>query len=242
MGRDFFAPKAPASAFDGVFSPAMAPLPLRELVTGLTDYAIALETAMFAVLLSRRRNAKWAAPLALFFAGISIAALLGGTVHMFLHDGSVWNRIAWSGTLVALAMAAFAGWRIGGLLIFSPRVAFVMSVAAACEFIVYCLFVFLGGSSFLYAIVNYLPSVVFCMVALGICFARTSRREALIALIGLFLTLIASAIQSLHIALWPPYIDHNSFYHLLEAVALYLIYWGGSHQSEQWARPASISR
>lgn len=78
---------------------------LTEPLAALTDYAIALECLVFAVLLLRLRSERlWISA----FISVSVAACLGGTFHAL---GEVltprWLAGLWQGTLLALAIASF---------------------------------------------------------------------------------------------------------------------------------------
>jgi hypothetical protein len=45
-------------------------------------------------------------------------------------------------------------------------------------------------------------------------------------LAGLLLTLVAAGVQQARLAVHPTYFNHNALYHLLQAIALFLIFRG----------------
>src|SRR4051812_24849619 len=98
---------------------------ITELDVTLTDYALAVESAIFAFSLFRTREA-WP-PLrsvfVWFFTCISAASLVGGTVHGFFSDGlSRGSKLLWLATLILLGLTALVVWRLGALLIFPQTV------------------------------------------------------------------------------------------------------------------------
>lgn len=163
----------------------------------------------------------------LFFASTALAALTGGTVHGFFSDERTWgSRILWPMTLLAIGLAALAGWRIGAWIQFSPIVARRISLAAALQFVIYGGVILAGPATFAVAIINYLPAAVFLLVVLAVAYRRTRGREMLLALGGLALTFVASGIQQAGIGLHAVYFNHNALFHLIQGVALFLIFWG----------------
>ncbi len=196
----------------------------------LTDYALALECGLFAVLLWRR-EARWP-PLrtwfVVFYGAIGAATLSGGTVHgFFLDPASTGNRILWPATLLAVGFAALAIWVLGAWILFSGRAARWISAAAALGFVAYAATVLFVSQAFWVAIVYYLPASTFLLVVFLVLYLRTSERRLLPGVAGIALTFVASAIQTLGIAIHPVYFNHNAFYHVVQAVALLLIFLTG---------------
>lgn len=200
---------------------------IAELDVTLTDYALAVEAAIFAFSLFRAKEA-WP-PLqsvfVLFFCSISAASLVGGTVHGFFSDDlSRGAKLLWPVTLILLGLTSCVVWRLGALLVF-PRVVVVwMTRVALIEFAVYSLFVLLVRRDFIIAIANYLPAVLFLTLSFGFRFLRRPNSSTLVGMTGLFLTFVAAAVQHLKISLHPQYFNHNAFYHLLQGIALFLLF------------------
>ncbi len=194
----------------------------------LTDYFVALESALFAYLLFRdgdQRNPLWIW-FAVFFGSISVAAITGGTVHGFSPDmDALGYRILWPLTLVAIGVTALAAWIIGARICLSPRVAGWVSVLAVIEFAAYCLVVLSITHSFSIVVMNYLPAVVFLTVVFSLNYIQARERKVLIGLVGFLLTFVAAGVQQGGIALHPTYFNHNALYHLIQAVALFMIFW-----------------
>ena len=96
---------------------------------------------------------------------------------------------------------------------------------AVIEFACYCLFVLFVTHSFFIAVINYLPAVVFLTVIFFLDYFQAHERQVLIGLGGFLLTFMAAGVQQGGIALHPIYFNHNALYHLIQAVALFLIFW-----------------
>jgi len=193
---------------------------MTEPDVALTDYALALECTVFAYLLQRKEHA-------LFFGSAAIASLAGGTVHgFFLDDRTLGNAVLWRITLIAIGVTAASAWAIGARVLFPVPTARRISIAAAAALAVYCVVTLFITQEFRVAVIFYLPAVVFLLVALSVAYARARERAILPAVAGLGLMFIAAAVQQARIALHPRYFNHNALYHLIQAVALWLLFLG----------------
>jgi hypothetical protein len=194
----------------------------------LTDYGLAVESALFTYLLYRRseRRGVLGAWFAVFFGSASLAALTGGTSHGFFRESSgTAYEIFWMVTLLAIGMTALAAWVIGARIQFSETIVRWILVVAAVEFLGYSIVVLFDTQMFWIAIANYLPAVVFLLIVFFLAYKRTRERPPLVGSMGLALTFVASWVQQRGIALHPVYFDHNAFYHLIQAAALFMIFW-----------------
>jgi hypothetical protein len=194
----------------------------------LTDYFLALECAVFACLLyfKNDRLKPFRLWFAIFLGALSLAAALGGTVHGFFVDESTAGyKILWPATLVALGLAALAGWGISSRMIFSPETARKTAGAAAVLFLVYSVVVVFVNQSFLVAILHYLPSVFFLLIAWLSVYRRARSGRALAGVFGLALFFVAAGAQQARIALHPVYFNHNALYHVIQAVAIFLVFY-----------------
>lgn len=194
----------------------------------LTDYGLGLECAILAWLVGRSpaRSADLRSWAVLFFATIGLAAVLGGTVHgFFLDPRTTGAMLLWPGTLLAVGLTALSAWGLGATSFFAPGVARWMVLAAASGFVAYA-FVIGIAPVFAVALANYLPAVVFLVVVFVIAHRRRPEGPALIGAGGLALTLVAAALQQAGVHVHPVYFDHNALYHVVQAVALVLVYIG----------------
>lgn len=193
-----------------------------------TDYGLAIECALFSYLLHRqgslqRQLKTW---FMLFFMSVGVGALAGGTVHgFFLNEATAGYAVLWPTTLLAIGMTALATWAIGAKIHFSTTIARWITIVAAAGFVGYCVVVLFVTQDFFVVIVNYLPAVFFLLLVFLDLYLKTRARLVLFGLVGLALILVASWVQHSGIALDPIYLNHNAFYHLIQAVALFLIFW-----------------
>ncbi len=157
---------------------------------------------------------------ALFFGAVGAAALFGGLVHGFLPAPGPGRAVLWRATLLAIGGAAFAGWAIGGRTLLAAAPARGLTLAAGLTYAAYAVVVVAVSQRFSIAIAHYLPAALF----LGAAFAvevRRGRPGAGRGLAGLALTLVAAGVQQARVAAGP--IDHNTLYHLVQALGLWLM-------------------
>ncbi|MGH7408224.1 MAG: DUF6962 family protein [Candidatus Methylomirabilales bacterium] len=195
----------------------------------LTDYGLAIECALFTYLLYRRggRPQPLRTWFAVFFGSASVASLTGGTVHGFFLDvKTVGYAILWPATLVAIGVTALSTWAIGARIQFSAGVARGISIGAAVGFAGYCVVVLFVAQTFRIAVLNYLPAAIFLLGVLTIAYARVREREVLVGMGGLVLIFVAAGVQQGGVALHPVYFNHNALFHLIQAVALFMLFWG----------------
>jgi hypothetical protein len=202
---------------------------LTEPAVALTDFALAIECAVFVALLTRgdtsdRTLRFW---FVLFFASGGCASLLGGAVHGFFPDAaSDSRRILWQATLLAILITGFAAWNIGGVLLLSPRKATIVRRLAVLQLLIFSFVVMFVSAEFFIAVIAYLPATLFLLIGL-IAGYRSRRLPALRwGIAGLGLTLLAAATQRLNIGIHPYYFDHNAVYHVIQGAGLWMIFLG----------------
>jgi hypothetical protein len=194
----------------------------------LTDYAIAVECAVFCALILRSptsdvRLRRWWAVL---FASIGAGAFLGGTVHGFTVEPSLSRAILWVLTMLALGVTAMAMWMAGARVYLPEPAATWVARAAIAQLITYAFVVLFVNRLFLVAIATYLPAAVFLLVVMILMYRRMPNRPLALTIAGLLLTFVAAGIQQAGIAVHPVYFNHNALYHVIQGVALFLIWVG----------------
>lgn len=195
----------------------------------LTDYAIALECAILCALASRWQTPSHALRRwwIVFFASIGAGALFGGTVHgFFLDERTLGYRILWPATLLALGVTSMTMWFVGATAALQEPRATWLRRAAVAALLVYATVVLFADSRFVVAIAMYLPATVFLLITLCVLYARQRTRALAIGIAGLLLTFAAAAVQQLRIAVHPVYFNHNALYHVIQGIALAMIYVG----------------
>ncbi len=194
----------------------------HEPAVALTDYLLAVECGVFAALLARRgADAAWT----VVFAATSVASLLGGTVHGFLPDAEgPASRALWAITILCVGVTAAALVRAGAGVGWGRERARRLNSGLGLALIGYAGVVLFVRREFTVAIAAYLPAALFLMFV----FARNGWRGrpagVAPALSGITITIGGAAAQNAGIGLHPVYFDHNALYHVVQAVALYLLF------------------
>jgi hypothetical protein len=202
---------------------------IAEPDVALTDYALFVETLLFGFWMYRSPALNslklW---FVILFWSVSVAALVGGTVHGFLtNPQSASAKACWLLTMILLGLTALAEYGIAARLMLTSRSANIFILSAVVIFALYVAVVSFWDATFRIAVIDYLGGVIFLSIALLRLYSRIRIRAALIGISGLLLTVVASAVQQAHISVDPHYFNHNALYHLLEAIALFLIYRAG---------------
>jgi hypothetical protein len=125
---------------------------------------------------------------------------------------------------VLLGVTALSIWNSAALIGCRPGAARAIGRAAWLVFGIYTLIVCLGSQLFVVAVVNYLLAGVVLMAVLWRIWGTHRQAAARDGIAGMFLTFVGSIVQQSHIGLDPRYFNHNALYHVIEAVALLLIF------------------
>jgi hypothetical protein len=160
-------------------------------------------------------------------AGLASAAFWGAVFHAFfpLDTETLAGFIAWIPVSLSIVVAAAALLELG-LRVLTPglrpdiRRSLVAVYAAA-----FAAVVLLVDESFGSIVRFYVPALLLFLVAATSRAIRDGGGWILIAL-GLALSAGAALLQQLEVALHPVYFDHNAVYHLVQALALVLLYFG----------------
>ena len=200
---------------------------MTEPDVALTDYALAIECTILALLLRHLGAPKGGlrVPFLLFFGSISATALFGGTVHGFFLDvSSLGHAILWPAALLGVGVTATAAWILGARLWFSKGGARWIAIAAVLGLAVYAALVLSGSQSFRVAVLFYVPATVFLALAYIYLLGRTPGRAATMGLSGLGLSFVAAFIQQAGVSIHPIFFTHNALYHLVQGIALFMIF------------------
>ena len=200
---------------------------LHEPDVALTDLGLAVECASFVVLLAGYGvdTGDLAAWFCAFFAATGLAAFLGAVTHGFVPDQkSALYRVLWFGIFAAIGLAAVASWVIGARLILGDAGVRIVLIGAVFALVVYMVVVIKVSQSFAVPIFYYLPSAVFLLGAFSLAFYRNPELHLAFGIAGVLFTFVAALVQQLKVKLHPRYFDHNAFYHVIQAIALFLIF------------------
>ncbi len=161
----------------------------------------------------------------LFFSAISFAGFTGGTVHGFFPDTrSSGYAVLWPATLLAVGTGALAGWGAGASMSFNSATAAWISRLAFVAYLFYAVVVLFVTSNFAVAIVHYLPAAVFLGIMFLLAYCRQGAPILLLGLLGLLFTVVAAGFQHARIGIHPRYLNYNALYHLIQGLALLLIF------------------
>jgi hypothetical protein len=207
-------------------------LQLRELVLSepdvtLTDYGLAVECAVCAAFLARtptgRKGLRTAGGCFFLFLGLSAAT--GGTVHGFCAGlGTAECRLLWQLTLQSLGLVSFSTWILGAGVLAPGHTGRWLAFAAVPQVALYSACVLFVTQQFWIVFTIYLPAA-FLLLA-GFCrgFWRDGNRYPLVGASGSVLSLVSSLIQFMRIGVDPVYFNHNALAHVVQAMALALIF------------------
>jgi hypothetical protein len=199
---------------------------IAEPDVALTDYALAVESFLFSAWIHGIRASSslrfW---FVVLFGSIGMAAFVGGTVHGFLTDPQTRaSSICWMITMIVLGISALSEYGIAARILLAPRPGNVAISAAVLTFALYVAIVVAWNATFRIAVIDYIGGLIFLVIAFVRLYVRDRSRPAFVGLVGLLLTVGASITQQTHISIHPRYFNHNALYHLLEGIALFLIY------------------
>jgi uncharacterized protein DUF6962 len=195
----------------------------------LTDLGLALLGASLGWLL-------WRAPGrsafkkngAVLFAGLANAALWGGVFHAFFPAGTATlpGFLAWIPVTLSIAVAAAAMLDLSFRLLVPgtpSRIQRSLTATYGIAFVGVVLFVHESFSTIVYFYTPVLLVLLFTAVRQAI-----SSRDAGWAFIstGLAVSMVAAILQQAKVAIDPTYFDHNAVYHVVQALALLILYAG----------------
>ncbi len=157
-----------------------------------------------------------------------MASLTGGTVHGFFLDQSTFGyRILWPTTLIAIGVTATSTWVLTGFAI-SKSVDSVRKWAffAIIIFLIYSSIVLFYSQHFAVVILNYVPAMVALLAVNMREYVRAGSAPYLFVIGGISVILVAAFIQQAGLGVHPNYFNHNSTYHLVQALGLFLLFKG----------------
>jgi hypothetical protein len=215
-------------------------LPIVEPATMMTDYMITVLAWLLGWRIyfgGKSDCQKW---WAVVFALIGLSAFLGGTHHGFQRvidpatNELIWESTRWIVFFVSLAML------IGhSKAVFDKRFTNLVTVFALIKLLVF-LFWALSDSSFLVAIADYLPVLLFILIAELFMWKTYATRESKFLVAGVVVSLLGAAGQQAGIGI-SEHFNHNDVYHVVTLVALYLFYLGVINLKDFKDRPTVSS-
>jgi len=180
----------------------------------ITDYILTAAAAVFAAKLWRA-NRMWA----LAFAFTALGSFLGGTYHGLLEDAALWKA-----TVFAVGIASFF------LLAGSGR---AFAVIATVKLVAYCSWM-IFHDGFEWVILDY----GITLILVGI--TALLRRDGSATWIwGSIAVSVAAALVQRSGFTLHRHFDHNDLYHVIQLIALWLLYRGGRAMTSAIDRPTT---
>jgi hypothetical protein len=159
---------------------------------------------------------------------LASAAFWGAVFHAFFPAGTRTSSgfLAWVPVVLSILVVAGALLDLG-LRVSAPRLprpgrrAIVATYAAAFASVT-----LLVDASYSVIVRFYAPVLVLFLVAAGVQAVRSRSAGWTLIAISFAISLVAAALQQARVALHAEYFDHNAVYHVLQGVALVLMYRG----------------
>jgi hypothetical protein len=197
---------------------------VHEPMTVATDYLLAIASVVFATRLWRT-NRHWAMAFLFTAAG----SLFGGTHHgIALTFGPLPSVVLWKATVFSIGLASFY------LVIGSDR---DLLLVALVKLIIYMSWTTMVSSDFLWVIVDY--GIALLIVAVVQLVRRGPGTPWVIG--SIVVSVIGALVQMSQLALHEHF-NHNDLYHVIQLVALWLLYRGGRLTNPSTAPPMTQPR
>jgi Family of unknown function (DUF6962) len=165
---------------------------------------------------------------AIIMVGLAGAALWGAIFHAFFPDHtatpmgfSVWMLVVLSILVVSVALLELALEVLATRLPPTIRHGIVAIYALA-----FAIVVFFRDESFTSIVRFYGPALLLVLIAAVERLLRTRSTGWRLIAVGFTISIGAAVLQQAHVGLDPVYFNHNAVYHVLQGVALVLLYLG----------------
>jgi hypothetical protein len=178
-----------------------------------TDYLLALAAVTFAVRLWNRHRL-WA----LAFLFTALAAFLGGTYHAFApENGLLWKAVVFSVGIASFFLLAGSGGRALRIFATVKLIAYLAWMSTHDEFV--------------WVIADYGIS----LLILGVVFTVWRSPATRWVLASIAASIAGALVQQFRVTLHPFWMDFNDIYHLIQIVALWLLYRAGAMRQRELA-------
>ena len=187
----------------------------------LTDFALAVECAVFAALALRwpandpRMRRSW---VILFASSRSERCSAASCTGFCRTSARQRTALLWATTLLCVGMSSTAMWMIGSYMELSEPSGTRVRHAALGFLTLYAIVVLFVTTRFVVAIAAYLPATVFLLIAFARSYSRSREPAQAYGVLGLGLTFVAAGVQQMRIAIHPTYFNHNALYHVIQGI------------------------
>jgi len=193
---------------------------IHEPMTLATDYLLTLAAAIFAMRLWRT-NRMWA----LAFLFTAAGSFFGGTFHGFALTMEPMAAAAlWKATVLSIGLASFFLLAGSG---------YALAVVAVVKLVVYASWM-ITHDAFIWVIIDYGVTLLLIGVA------QLARRGPSTpwVVISIVVSVAGALVQQSRFALHEQF-NHNDLYHVIQLVALWLLYRGGMLMNRSTAPPTT---
>ncbi len=192
-----------------------------------TDLALAVLGAFLAWRLSRERTDLARAGVAIMGA-LASAAFFGALFHAFFPANTETRAgfFAWIPVSVSIMVVSCSLLSLGLRVLvpaLSRRVRLLLVAPYCISFAYVVLFV---DESYATIVRFYAPTLILFLIAAVREALRQDAKAWWLLAASFALSILAALLQQLQVALHPVYFDHNALYHVLQGVALVLLYFG----------------
>ncbi len=165
---------------------------------------------------------------ALLMAGLALAALCGAAFHAFfpLKTATRPGFLMWVPVVASIAFTSAVMLALACRLLAPSVPALVRRLAVAAYAAAFVVQALLVDESYGTVVRFYAPTLLALLAAAVVMTHRLRSAAWRTVASGLALSALAAVQQQARIALHPAYFDHNALYHLLQGVALVLVYRG----------------
>lgn len=195
---------------------------ISEPVTTLTDYILAAELIFLGLLLLLKDGSDVRRLYGAGFLAAAIAAAAGGTYHGFIHNlSSATSAALWKLTIFSVGVSALLMLSAAIQAATHGALRTILLIASILSFAIYAI-VMIKQNDFRYVIYYYAPAMATILILQLIW-----RQASTIWIVsGIFLSFAAAAVQQSGFR-GGQHFNHNDVYHIMQMVAMYLMYRGG---------------
>lgn len=196
---------------------------ITEPTTMITDFLIALEATILAIIILQSDPNIPQILWGLAFIITAIGAILGGIAHGFKeYAGKTSEKIIWKSTIILLGLGA--GFMLSGLLLHlydqTIYIAYFI-IFIIILFIAYVLKI-MSDDRFIFVILYYLP---FLVTILLLEIINYKSEDAIYIIFGVLITFLGFGVQAKQFTLHKHF-NHNDLFHIFQLIAIYMFYLG----------------
>ncbi len=207
----------------------MIKVKIAEPTTAITDYILGILTAYWGIRLLQQQvlaTTFWG----IGFLSLTIASVLGGTAHGFRPVLSkAIHAVIWRTTLATIGITS-ATMVIGLTLVRMTGILKMIIIVTTSFLLIGYLILISFKDEFIYAIIGYVPSILFVLVVETITIfvndRDPERTSAIWNLIAVGLSAVSTTVQAKKIGISKNF-NHNDLFHLIQMLGMYCFFRAG---------------